>query len=687
MSNFAYPEWQLPPGYYDPPPPLDPETRRDLDTQVEEALNGFIEARQKVLHLEPDAYYRKRGREAVEGVGAITDRLNGLKAEILARAGTDYERRALEERTSALIGLDQEDVRRHVRRELKEWQRQAMTRRIELMRKQAGFNWKDRAALQTYADAAESAARDHGWADGLAPDSEEVLGRVQAARSGVLRSAVEGALNGNHLADAIALYQQISPHLASGDVQAIGPQIDYARELETGHGYVAPFIKTLPDRLDEIDAAHRAALERNAVDWPDSPSQHATNRYLMDRAFGEHRHNITQRRADLEKQIEAWVDQRQPGDSPWPPRRLWAQLDPDQRQQVYERLKFSAGAPDSAQPQQAREDTATSVPARGVAPNVEPLPGSPEFEIARASIPEQVDDGQTLMSASAPAVAAPATGGTGLVPALLQVARAVAPYAAAAATPVAAAIPLLLIPNNTQSGTVDLDDGLRARIRPGQRTVTIERRTDKSLLGIGIGSTWEDLPVEAEIGWSSQGRSILINREQLVQTLGEEQAQRVLAAVGATPPSEPQVIPPPVAYEMRIGESVKGGKLVHREATEEEVTEVCGSYPRYYRMAFLAAMQARAAGLSNGLAYGNFVHDQVTAEIRAMKSQLEAEGIHEIQPKIALHSGFKKSYLPKGSSEIDILELREGGVVCVYEIKTGGARFAARRGDNRSAQA
>ena len=42
------PEWLLPPGHYDPPPPLDPETRRDLDTQVEEALNGFIEARQKV---------------------------------------------------------------------------------------------------------------------------------------------------------------------------------------------------------------------------------------------------------------------------------------------------------------------------------------------------------------------------------------------------------------------------------------------------------------------------------------------------------------------------------------------------------------------------------------------------------------------------------------------------------------
>lgn len=376
MSNFAYPEWLLPPGYYDPPPPPDPETRRDLDTQVEEGLNGFIEARQRVLHLEPDAYFRKRGRDAVEGVDAINERLNKLKTETIARAATDYERRALEERTSALIGLDQGDIRRHVRSQLKEWQRQAMTRRIELMRKQAGFNWKDRGALQTYADAAESAARDHGWADGLAPDSVEVQGRVQATRSGVLRSAVEGALNGNHLADAIALYEQISPHLAPDDVQAIGPQIDYARELETGHGYVAPFIKTLPDDLDEIDAAHRAALERNAVDWPNSPSQHATNRYLIDRAFSDHRHNITQRRADLDKQIEAWIDQRQPGDSPWPPRRLWVQLDPDQRQQVYERLKFKTSGATEEQ----------DGPVQSIASNVEPPPGSSENRDTLAQI-------------------------------------------------------------------------------------------------------------------------------------------------------------------------------------------------------------------------------------------------------------------------------------------------------------
>ncbi len=207
MSNFAYPEWLLPPGFYDPPPPPDPESRRDLDTEVEDALNRFIEARLQVLHLDPDAYFRKRGRAAVEGVDAVNERLNKLKAETITGANTDYERRALEERTSALIGLDRNDIRGHTRRELKEWQRQAMTRRIELMRKQAAFDWKDHAAVQAYASAAESAARDHGAADSLAPDSDEMQERVKAARSAVLRSAIESALNGDSLVDAIALHE------------------------------------------------------------------------------------------------------------------------------------------------------------------------------------------------------------------------------------------------------------------------------------------------------------------------------------------------------------------------------------------------------------------------------------------------------------------------------------------------
>src|SRR5204862_7150789 len=53
-----------------------------------------------------------------------------------------------------------------------------------------------------------------------------------------------------------------------------------------------------------------------------------------------------------------------------------------------------------------------------------------------------------------------------------------APAVARAGSAPLAALPLLFIPSNPQSETTDLGDGLRARVRPGQRTVEIERRVD-----------------------------------------------------------------------------------------------------------------------------------------------------------------------------------------------------------------
>jgi hypothetical protein len=313
------------------------------------------------------------------------------------------------------------------------------------------------------------------------------------------------------------------------------------------------------------------------------------------------------------------------------------------------------------------------------------VPGTPEYQAAEASTPSPVvpattialpADGRALRlppSNAAPMAGTVARAGEQIAQ-LFGRAAGVAPYAGAAATATATALPLIFIPTNTQSSTVELDEGLRARIRPGQRSVTIERKAGGGFFG--IGAKWEDLPIDAEIVWGPQGRAIQINPKQLKETLGEEPANRVLAAAGATPPSEPQVIPPPVAYEMRIGDFVRGdARPSFREASKEKISQVCQNYPTIYRFALEASQRAQADGIPNGLTYGNRVDREAKAKIREMSQVLEKNGILKLQPGIALRNGQKFTYFPKGSSVLDVMEIYDNETICIYDFKTGGATF------------
>jgi hypothetical protein len=138
----------------------------------------------------------------------------------------------------------------------------------------------------------------------------------------------------------------------------------------------------------------------------------------------------------------------------------------------------------------------------------------------------------------ATAVAAPAWG-TASSPAV----RAALAELAALAGRVAPVLPRIspsslafsfLVPANTQSETIDLGDGLRARIRPGQRTVEIERRADNGLFGTGIDARWETLPVDAELRAGADGApNVLIDYRQLEQAVGPKAATRALDAIGS----------------------------------------------------------------------------------------------------------------------------------------------------------
>jgi len=228
---------------------------------------------------------------------------------------------------------------------------------------------------------------------------------------------------------------------------------------------------------------------------------------------------------------------------------------------------------------------------------------------------------------------------------------------------------VLLTPRNTPATTYDLGDGLRAQSAPGQRSISIERRVDDGLLGTGVGATWERLDVDAEMGPGPDGIVRLkINPDQLRAAVGEEAANRALNAPGGKDkPSPPPPVSGPSMIEMRIWASTdKGSTTSAREATREQVEQVCPNFFKYEQYAMEAAAKYKAAGLPNGMEYGRLVH-------RAVELRLKAAGVPEVSPELAVLNGESPSY-SKGSSRIDIVELHRAHItVCVYELKTGDA--------------
>jgi len=194
------------------------------------------------------------------------------------------------------------------------------------------------------------------------------------------------------------------------------------------------------------------------------------------------------------------------------------------------KVKLMAGAFAPVEPQEQLNDAAGS---SGVTSS--DVVGSPPV-------------GTLPSTTSAASISLPASAG-GAVDLAALAARA-APAVAAAGSAAVASLPFVLIPTNTQSETTDLADGLRARVRPGQRTAEIERRVDNGLFGTGIMAKWETLPVEA---WQNVGGdgsvNTVINHEQLNRALGrsasaESKAAGASAMAQSPKDGGPQQVPP-----------------------------------------------------------------------------------------------------------------------------------------------
>ncbi|MBN9491573.1 MAG: hypothetical protein J0H44_30415 [Alphaproteobacteria bacterium] len=162
-----------------------------------------------------------------------------------------------------------------------------------------------------------------------------------------------------------------------------------------------------------------------------------------------------------------------------------------------------------------------------------------------------------IRTANGPAAPTMPQPGIGIPETLAQLARRLMPYATemgaalgrtlpsvgAAGAGAFAAAPFLLMPSNTGSTTIDLGDGLRTSLPPGQRYVPIERRVAPGVFGTDVGAIWKQVP--GLYGEVDPGRGVLVDPEQLREALGDEAANRILNTPGimpmAKPPSDEQL--------------------------------------------------------------------------------------------------------------------------------------------------
>jgi hypothetical protein len=461
-------------------------------------------------------------------------------------------------------------------------------------------------------------------------------------------------------------------------VQRLDAAKDYARQLvpvwsDTSH--------------EEVDAQHASATRQNRTDNAGDPEYRADVQHVLDVQHGLRKRSLDQK---LQLNGEA-PDTYRPGYFVPVPSPGSAGIEPGPQPPPQQQPPDQSPNPPPSEPEQ-QPDPSPNEP-DGTEPSVSPEPEPDEG----AGDPERSPGPSVIKKLPAGSIALPQSGvPAGPMPGRLpetvaQLATRLAAHAPGAVTTGAlaagAAATVLLKPMNSQGGTIELGDGLRAQWVPGQRSATIERRTSKGLFGSEFGANWERLPVDASYEAGPDGRpTLFVDPHALKAALA---APATAWGDKGVPPSFPPLPGAvPIIYETRISLSKDRGKtIVHRSVTEEKIREFCPNYFRFKEIGSRAAERAQALGLSDPAAFGRHVHEIAADEIG--KILLTEWGIAEVRPELGLLMGKRTfQHRPKGSSILDVYEAHENGEsVCVYDFKTGNATLKKEARERYAAEA
>jgi hypothetical protein len=337
LSGFAQSPAPLPQADL----PSDPDTAIADGTLAQSLNNDFIAGQQRLLYTDPDAFYRKEGADALTAMPTVLGKLQDLRDQLLDTTVNARQRQNLARSLDNHLIVSRDNVAHHAAQQSLVWQNATAQNRLDLLRKQAGFDYADPDSIANYADAARSAALDQARIAGLPADSGEAVTMASNAASGIWRSAIEAALAKDDTRPAIALHEVASGNLAPADAALLDRYIDGARERETGRDYVAGIPMPADDpsapldvakSLADLDAARAAATTQNQADWPDNASQRATNQHFIDVQFGRKKNEVIQTKADLNQEVTDWLNKSR--QTQRPPVDVWARLNRDEQQAI-----------------------------------------------------------------------------------------------------------------------------------------------------------------------------------------------------------------------------------------------------------------------------------------------------------------------------------------------------------------
>ena len=372
------------------------ETATANATRVEELNNDFVGRQREILQTGPDAFYNRQGRDAILAAPDVIGRLQAVQDDLLGEAATPSQKAMLSKALHHHMAVTHYGIGDHVGRQSREWQKGVAQARLDHLHEQARHHYDDHDLIAGYAGAGESVAADQARLVGLKLDSEAAKAQAAAAHSAIWRRAIEAALAADNHRAASTLHERASGRLTPADTAVLQPQLKAAAEIETARDYLAKIVPPVSKPptffdvarlMEEAEAAHAAATERNNADWADNPTQRATNQHYIDVQFGQRKRSIEQAKVQLDEAVTDWLMQsKQDGQlqTTRPPLAIWTQLSPDRQQMADIILAQHARGTDTTQ----RPEPA---PARGTAPLPEPPPGSPEHETATKELLPEVD--------------------------------------------------------------------------------------------------------------------------------------------------------------------------------------------------------------------------------------------------------------------------------------------------------
>jgi hypothetical protein len=246
---------------------LDPilvrEAERANATRAQELENEYVARQREILSTGPDAFLAKRGRDALLGADDTIAELEAARRATLSRAANPVQHALLKQSLDRYGIAAHYDIGTHVGRQSLAWQKDVASARLANLIAQAGLDYADPSRVEAHAEASEPAALDRAWASGFDRGSDEAKEQANAARSAVVRSAIESALKASDNNAAIKLYERAGTALVQADALMLGRQVNDARELQTAQDYLAtlPSVDS-PTKLDARETAYDA-LRRN----------------------------------------------------------------------------------------------------------------------------------------------------------------------------------------------------------------------------------------------------------------------------------------------------------------------------------------------------------------------------------------------------------------------------------------